>query len=418
VTAGGHPAHRRLRFVILVWAVVPGGTLSVLRDWVPRLAERGDVSIVTLGPDRASLGVPTITLGGRRSHPYRFPNALGYVARMAIAAVRSTRGGRATVLMPQDTLATGAAAVIAALVSGARVAVMEHGSAAAVETDRFWRERTGTSPLSAMRARLMRLMLRVMHRLVLRRMDVALLAGDDEVASFRASGVGNHRLMRYRFGIDLDRFHPPSGAERAEARRRWGVDQGSRVILSVGRLAPEKGVEDLVAAVAGLPADLDPRLVVAGDGPLRADLERATATAGVTATFVGGLEAEDVAVILHAADCFVYPALRGANTPFAVLEAMASGLPVVATTAPAVHGAMLADGRGVAIEPGDRDAMRAGIIRFLRDPQGAAAAGAAARRYVATHHTPGRVDEAVDALLERLAVSPPRGGGRRPSARG
>jgi glycosyltransferase involved in cell wall biosynthesis len=406
VSAGGHPAHRRRRFVILVWAVVPGGTLSVLRDWVPRLAQRGDVSIVSLGPNRASLGVLTTTLGGRRSHPYRFPNALGYVARMTVAAVRSTRGGRATVLVPQDALATGAAAVIAALVGGARVAVMEHGSAAAAETDRFWRERAGRGRLSALRVRLMLPMLRALHRLVLRRMDVALLAGDDELAAFSARGVGDDRLMRYRFGIDLDRFHPPSDDERAEARRRWGVDEGASVILSVGRLAPEKGVDDLIAAVAGLPADLVARLLLAGDGPLRAALERGAATAGVPATFVGGLEPEGVASILHAADCFVYPALRGANTPFAVLEAMASGLPVVATAAPAVHHDMLADGRGVAIEPGDRDAMRAGILRFLRDRPGAAAAGAAARRYVVTHHSPGRVDEAVETLVRRLWPAP------------
>jgi glycosyltransferase involved in cell wall biosynthesis len=418
VRAGGHPAHRRPRFVILVWAVVPGGTLSVLRDWVPRLARRGDVSIVSLGPDRASLGVPTTTLGGRRSHPYRFPNALGYVARMAIAAVRATRGGGATVLVPQDALATGAAAVIAALVRGARVAVMEHGSAAAVETDRFWRERAGKGPISAFRMRLMRWMVRMAYRLVLRRMDIALLAGDDELAAFRSRGVGDERLMRYAFGIDLDRFHPPSDVERAEARRRWGVDAAGVIILSVGRLAPEKGVDDLIAAVAGLPAGLGARLLVAGDGPLRADLERAAARAGVSATFVGPLEPVDVAGILHAADCFVYPALRGANTPFAVLEAMATGLPVVATTAPAVHRAMLADGRGVAIEPGDREAMRAGIIRLLGDRQHAEAAGAAARDYVARHHSRVQVDEAVEALVERLALSRGRGGGRQPSARG
>ena len=172
--------------------------------------------------------------------------------------------------------------------------------------------------------------------------------------------------------------------------------------MSVGRLAPEKGVDDLITAVAGLPAGLAPRLLIAGDGPLRAQLERAAANAGVAATFVGALEPDDVASIMRAADCFAYSALRGANTPFAVLEAMASGLPVVATAAPPVHRAMLADGRGTAIEPGDQAALRDGIDHWLRDRPSAAAAGRAARGYVEMNHSPARIDEAVDALIGRL----------------
>ncbi len=386
----------------MVWGVVPGGTLSVLRDWVPRLAERGEVSIVSLGPNRASLGVPTVALGTRWSHPFRFPHALGYVARMALAAMRQARAGERTVLVPQDALATAAAAIIAGLVTGARVVVMEHGSAAAVETDRYWRERSSRGALGALRQRLLRVTLRALHRLVLWRMELALVAGDDEFRMYRARGVSSDRLMRYRFGIDLERFHPASGADRAGARRRWGVDGRDAVILTVGRLAPEKGVDDLIAAVAELPRDVTPQVLVAGAGPLRDELEGAAATAGVDAMFVGALDAAEVASIMHAADCFAYAATRGANTPYAVLEAMSSGLPVVATTAPPIHRAMLADGRGTAVDPGDRHALGAALLAYLRDPAGAAEAGAAARAYVLANHSPAEVDLAVDALVGRL----------------
>ena len=386
----------------MVWGVVPGGTLSVLRDWVPRLAERGEVSIVSLGPNRASLGVPTVALGTRWSHPFRFPHVIGYTARMALAAMRHSRSGGRTVLVPQDAFATGAAAVVAGLVTGARVVVMEHGSAAAVETDRFWRERSSRGALSALRQRLLRATLRALHRLVLWRMEVALVAGDDEARTYRARGVSRDQLLQYRFGIDLERFHPASEAERAGARRRWHVEGRNAVILTVGRLAPEKGVDDLMAAVAELPKDIAPRLVVAGGGPLRDELERAAAAAGIDAIFVGGLDAADVASIMHAADCFAYSALRGVNTPYAVLEAMSSGLPVVATAAPPIHRAMLADGRGTAVDPGDRDALRTGLLAYLRDPTAAAEAGAAARGYVVANHSPAEVNLAVDALVRRL----------------
>jgi phosphatidyl-myo-inositol dimannoside synthase len=145
-------------------------------------------------------------------------------------------------------------------------------------------------------------------------------------------------------------------------------------------------------------------LLVAGDGPLRRSLERDAAEAGVDGSFVGSLDPADVASVMHAADVFAYAGLRGANTPFAVLEAMTSGLPVVATSAPAVHRAMLADGRGTAIEPGDRDALRIAILAYLLDPAAAAAAGAAARDYVAENHAPAQVGEAVEALMERLQL--------------
>jgi glycosyltransferase involved in cell wall biosynthesis len=384
----------------MVWGLVPGGTLSVLRDWVPRLAGHGEVTIVSLGPNRASLDVPTVALGRRWSHPFRFPQVLAYVARMAVAAARQTRGGASTVLLPQDALATGAAAVIAAM-GGRRVAVMEHGSAEAVETDRFWRERS-VGAAAALRNRLLRAILRTLNRFVLRRMVVALVAGDDAVATYRSRGVTEDRLLRYRFGVDLDRFHPATDAERADARRRWGVEGDRQVVVSVGRLAQEKGVDDLVRALAALPEEVAPALLVAGDGPLRDELERAAGVAGIAVTFAGPVEPDDVVSVLHAADCFVYPARRGANTPYAVLEAMASGLAVVATTAPPIHRSMLADGRGIAVEPGDRDMLRDGILAFLRDRPRAAAAGAAARDYVETHHSPAEADRAVDALVRRL----------------
>jgi glycosyltransferase involved in cell wall biosynthesis len=387
----------------MVWAVAPGGTLSVLRDWVPRLAERGDVSIVTLGPNRASLGVPTVELGGRWSHPLRFPYLMGYVARMALAATRRARGSGRTVLVPQDALATGAAAALASMTTGARVAVMEHGSAEAIETDRFWRERRHQGSASRLREWPLRATLGLLHRLVVRRMDVALVAGDEALATYRSRGVPADRLLRYRFGIDLDRFHPPSEDERAAARRRWAVgDRG--VILTAGRLAPEKGLPDLIAVIGSLPAELRPMLLVAGEGPLRDTLERAAEAAGVDASFVGSLDPAGVASVAHAADVFAYAGLRGANTPFAVLEAMASGLPVVATAAPAVHRRMLADGRGSAVDPGDRDAIRAAIEAYLREPAAGRAAGAAARRYVVEHHAPAQVDAAVDALIKRLGL--------------
>ena len=70
---------------------------------------------------------------------------------------------------------------------------------------------------------------------------------------------------------------------------------------------------------------------------------------------------------------------------------------------------MLAEGRGTAVEPGDRDALRAGLLGYLQDPVAAAEAGAAARGYVVANHSPTEVNRAVDALVGRLWPASERG---------
>lgn len=388
---------RRPHFIIAVWGLTPGGTLSVLREWVPRLERAGAVSVVSLGPNRASLGVHTVEIGARFSHPLRFPQVLGYIARMALACGRVARRGGRPVLIPQDALATGAAAALAAAFTGARLVVMEHGSAEAIGTERFWRERyPPAGRFGRVRQRILRSMLGPLQRWVLRRTDLALIAGDEALAVYRAHGVPDERLVRYHFSVDLDRFHPPDAAARAEARARWDIAPDADVVISVARLAPEKGIDDILAAAA---AHLQATVIVAGDGPLRAQLER---EAPPNARFVGRLERDEVASLHRAADVFVYAGRQGANTPYAVLEAMASGLPVIATTAPEVHRAMLAEGRGIAVPPGDRAALTAAVGELLGDEERRAHAARGARAYVEANHAPARLDAEVEAFLSRL----------------
>lgn len=388
---------KRPHFIIAVWGLTPGGTLSVLREWVPRLERAGVVSVVSLGPNRASLGVTTVEIGSRFSHPLRFPQVLGYIARMALACTRMARRGGRPILIPQDALATGAAAALAAALTGARLVVMEHGSAEAIGTERFWSERyPPAGRFGHIRQRLLRAFLGRLHRWVLARTDVALIAGDEALAVYRAHGVRDERIVRYHFSVDLDRFHPADAAARGEARARWGIAPETDVIVSVARLAPEKGIDDVLAAVAAHPRA---SVIIAGDGPLRSQLERG---APPNVRFVGRLERDEVASLHRAADLFVYAGRQGANTPYAVLEAMASGLAVVATTAPEVHRAMLAHGRGIAVPPGDRAALTAALGELLEDEERRAHAARAARAYVEANHAPRRLDAEVEAFLSVL----------------
>jgi len=141
-------------------------------------------------------------------------------------------------------------------------------------------------------------------------------------AELQAEGFENLRVVAR--GVDTVRFDP---CHRSEAlRRRWGAGPGDLVAVHVGRIAPEKNLETLLAAHAAM-ADRDPRvkLVFVGDGPARAALQRRCPTA----VFAGLQRGEALAEHYASADVFLFPSLT--ETWGNVLpEAMASGLAVVA----------------------------------------------------------------------------------------
>ena len=140
------------------------------------------------------------------------------------------------------------------------------------------------------------------------------------------AGQGLERLRVVARGVDAQRFDP---ARRSTAlRAEWGAGPDTPVVLHVGRLAPEKNLGLLLQAVQAM-RRIDPRvrLVMVGDGPLRAELERTCAGQGVV--FAGARRDDDLATHYASGDIFLFPSVTetfGNVTP----EAMASGLAVLA----------------------------------------------------------------------------------------
>lgn len=203
-------------------------------------------------------------------------------------------------------------------------------------------------------------------------------------------------------GVDPRRFPPRQPRPR---------DRPFTVAF-VGTLKPWHGLDLLCDAFQRLRERVhDARLLVIGDGPGRADFERRLTTAGLdrAAWLTGAVEPRNVGLLLNGADAAVAPYPRGDHyfSPLKAVEAMAAGLPLVASRIGQLP-QLIDDGRtGLLCTPGDPGALADGLASLARDPDAAAAIGAAAREHALRHHTWDGVVRrilALDARPEEVAA--------------
>lgn len=186
-------------------------------------------------------------------------------------------------------------------------------------------------------------------------------------AELLALGVPAARIRLIPSGIDLERFRPlaeASAEARLEARARLGVAPGERVVGSAASLHPRKGQDVLIRAAARLATP--PLLLLAGTGPARAGLEALAARLGVQARvrFLG--QVEPVEPLLAALDLFCLPS-RKEGLGVAALEAMAAGLPVVASAVGGLAESVLPEETGLLVPPDDPEALARALERLLAD---------------------------------------------------
>lgn len=216
---------------------------------------------------------------------------------------------------------------------------------------------------------------------------------DEMVEELRAAGF--HRVERIPNGIEIGPARQP--AERAEARSRLGG--AGALVLYVGRFDQEKGVDRLIEAWRqARPAA---RLWLVGDGPQRATLEasaQADPFCRETVRFWG--PRQDVATFLTAADLFVLPS-RSEGMSVALMEAMAAGLPVVATAVGGNREVLCRPELGWLVPEGS-DRLGATIVAVLADEEEAKRRGEAARRHAETQFSVARVIDQYEALYHRL----------------
>ncbi len=239
---------------------------------------------------------------------------------------------------------------------------------------------------------------RIARRALYHRAD-AVFAVSDELREYycRETGFPRERMQVIPNGVDLRRFE---ALDRDASRRELGFAPGDFVLGTVSRLDATKDPLTLLHAFVrlwqarGRPADL--RLLIVGDGPLRAELERAAAAqaAGPAIRFAG--LRRDVPRMLAAMDAFALSSLSE-GLPITVLEAQAAALPVLATRVGALP-ELVAPGRtGLLAEPKQVDAFAEMIAMLYDQPALSRRFGAAGRHYVEREY-------GLDRMLERYAA--------------
>jgi glycosyltransferase involved in cell wall biosynthesis len=376
------PNQAAARFDVLhVIRPAAGGMKNHLRALLRGMARKG-VRVLAAGPEPlvSALREDGFAVRAVEIEPgFRVERQLAAVWRLA----RLAREHRVAVLHTHGAAAA-LVACPAARLAGVPVAIVTaHGSP---RLGSPWRQRAGVAA----------------QRAALRLADRVIAVADCLRAELLTLGLAQpERVVTVHNGIAPAGFE--ARADGAALRAALGLPPGRPVIGIVARLAPQKGVEHLVRALAQL--DRDGRgatLLVAGDGPLRDRLENEARELGVVAVFLG--YRGDVAEILGALDVFVLPSVTE-GLPLVVLEAMAAGCPVVATRVGGIPEAVRDGETGWLVPPADPDALARAIHHALGDRARAAAYAAAGRERVRRLFTAERMVEKTLAVYREALLA-------------
>lgn len=222
----------------------------------------------------------------------------------------------------------------------------------------------------------------------------------------RAQGAGVP--LSISNSVDVERFHPdpPAPEEAARLRQRYGLDPDRPILLHVGRLDADKRVDLVLRAAAHALRSVDAQVLIVGDGRRRKALEALAAQLHVPARFTGYVAGDgDLPGLYRLAAVFV-TASEVEIQSSVVLEAGASGRPVVAARASSMA-EFIEDGRNGYLTPaGDAAALGARAAELIRDPARAAALGRAGRE-LAQGHAPAATLTAHEAVYAELSGAPP-----------
>jgi glycosyltransferase involved in cell wall biosynthesis len=349
------PAPPRVAFVV---GVASGGTASHVAALAAGCQDAGlEVSVLGPAPTLALLGQPgcgaaaVTTSAAVKTSPAVKTYQVGISDRArpgsavtAVSALRSAIAAWRPDVVDAHGVRAGALAAIA-------IAVLGHHSRPALVVT------VHNAPPDDRPAHLV---YGLLERICARRADLVLCASADLLARMRRLGAADAQQS----DVPAAPVRPPSAAEIAKAKADIGA--GDRpVLLTVARLAPQKGLDVLIAAAARWrDRDPQPRTVIAGDGPLAAELRAKASQAGADVLLIGARQ--DVPALLAIADVVIVPS-RWEARALIVQEAMQSGRPIVATRVGGIP-ELTGDDGALLVRPVDAAALAAAVTTVLDDP--------------------------------------------------
>lgn len=237
-----------------------------------------------------------------------------------------------------------------------------------------------------------------MELALLRRFDALAIVAEPQRAVLLRHRVPAEHVHVMDNGIDL----PTAAGDRVGARAALGLSQDAFVIAAVARLSAEKNLSLLIDVMARLVAGQDVVLLVAGDGPERAALEEQARALGISSTVHLLGQRDDIAAMWPAFDVLALPSLTE-GMPLVVLEALAHGVPVVASRVGEVPRLLSHSPASILVEPGNADALEDALRAAIARGPGLRDTGAA--RHVREHHSTESMSRRYGALYASLLES-------------
>jgi glycosyltransferase involved in cell wall biosynthesis len=220
-------------------------------------------------------------------------------------------------------------------------------------------------------------------------------------------GIKAGKIHIIENGIDFESYESIESSSVEALRNELGIKGNEKVVIMVAALRPEKAHEVLLQAAEALLGSIPQvRFIIAGDGPRREHLQGMAAgmQLGDRVTFLG--ERNDVARLLKLSDVFVLPSHPVVETlPLSVLEAMASGLPVIASSVGSVPEVVEDGVTGILIPSGDASALAEAITQLLSNRHVASAMAKRAQRLVKKRFSVARMIEDYCRLFEEVYES-------------
>jgi glycosyltransferase involved in cell wall biosynthesis len=386
---------------------ITGGTRTFLSGLAAVTKDRWQIEYLTQRVGPHATGFTIHKFGMNHMSPWQFPMVWLY----SLAGLRKLlwllrHGSDYHLILPQDGVFTSAFAAIAGKLAGVRVVCIDHGNLTLIKSQIYRSERLDALAKEKWPVRLLAPALltfywpslSLMAQVAARFVDHYLIpgvAGDGVEEICSQLHIPASRVTRFGSMIDVEQYGLLDRAARAEIRSKNGLASDAILVAMVCRLSPAKGLDVALESIQRALSAISPqrrervRIIIAGDGLLRTWVEEEIRGRELSRECLlrGELSKTDVISLLGVSDIFLYTSTRGACLSMAVLEAMASGCAVIASTMPLSNERLLAGGRGITIPAGDIGRTSEALVRLMNDLALCEQMGGLARDYVAANHS-------------------------------